>query len=56
MRLEYEGLASSEAVKSKTSRFYEDPTGFALDRYAYYVCSKCKRAYFGGEANCDQVE
>ena len=25
-------------------------SGFAMDRYAYYVCFKCKKAYFGGEA------
>ena len=28
-------------------------TGFAMDRYAYYVCFKCGKAYFGGEARCD---
>ena len=27
--------------------------GFAMDRYAYYVCFKCGKAYFGGEARCD---
>ena len=25
-------------------------SGFAMDRYAYYVCFKCQKAYFGGEA------
>ena len=29
------------------------PAGFAMDRYAYYVCFKCGKAYFGGEARCD---
>ena len=29
------------------------PVGFAMDRYAYYVCFKCGKAYFGGEARCD---
>ena len=29
------------------------PIGFAMDRYAYYVCFKCGKAYFGGEARCD---
>ena len=27
--------------------------GFAMERYAYYVCFKCGKAYFGGEARCD---
>uniref|UniRef100_H3A1N3 RCR-type E3 ubiquitin transferase n=1 Tax=Latimeria chalumnae TaxID=7897 RepID=H3A1N3_LATCH len=38
MRLEYEGL-------HKSVRFYNDPAGFAMNRYAYYVCYKCKKKY-----------
>ena len=53
MRLEYEGLSKSEAVTAKGARFHNDPIGFALERYAYYVCFKCGKAYFGGEAQCD---
>lgn len=25
-----------------------------MNRYAYYVCFKCQKAYYGGEARCDQ--
>ncbi|XP_047671328.1 E3 ubiquitin-protein ligase MYCBP2 isoform X18 [Tachysurus fulvidraco] len=53
MRLEYEGLHKSEAITMSGARFYNDPAGFAMNRYAYYVCYKCKKAYFGGEARCD---
>jgi E3 ubiquitin-protein ligase MYCBP2 len=53
MRLEYEGLSKCEAVTTKGARFYNDLTGFAIDRYAYYVCFKCGKAYYGGEAQCD---
>lgn len=53
MRLEYEGLSKSEAVMAKGARFHNDPSGFALERYAYYVCFKCGKAYYGGEAVCD---
>jgi E3 ubiquitin-protein ligase MYCBP2 len=53
MRLEYEGLSKCEAVSTKGARFYNDPAGFALERYAYYVCFKCKKAYYGGEVQCD---
>ncbi|XP_066542914.1 E3 ubiquitin-protein ligase MYCBP2 isoform X1 [Hoplias malabaricus] len=53
MRLEYEGLHKSEAITTPGARFYNDPAGFAMNRYAYYVCYKCKKAYFGGEARCD---
>ncbi|XP_025027421.1 E3 ubiquitin-protein ligase MYCBP2 isoform X2 [Python bivittatus] len=53
MRLEYEGLHKSEAITTPGVRFHNDPAGFAMNRYAYYVCYKCKKAYFGGEARCD---
>lgn len=53
MRLEYEGLHKAEAITTIGARFYSDPAGFAMDRYAYYVCYKCKKAYYGGEARCD---
>ncbi|XP_033112056.1 E3 ubiquitin-protein ligase MYCBP2-like [Anneissia japonica] len=54
MRLEYEGLNKCEAITMPGARFYQDPAGFAINRYAYYVCFKCKKAYYGGEARCDQ--
>lgn len=43
MRLEYEGLHKSEAITMPGARFYNDPAGFAMNRYAYYVCYKCKK-------------
>ncbi|XP_055684525.1 E3 ubiquitin-protein ligase highwire isoform X1 [Lutzomyia longipalpis] len=45
MRLEYEGIESLSAER--------DLTTYAMDRYAYYVCYKCQKAYYGGEARCD---
>lgn len=46
MRLEYEGLHKSEAITMSGARFYNDPAGFAMNRYAYYVCYKCKKVSF----------
>jgi len=46
MRLEYEGLSRSEAAAA-------DPAAYAMSRYAYYVCSRCGKAYYGGEAQCE---
>lgn len=43
MRLEYEGLHKSEAITTPGVRFYNDPAGYAMNRYAYYVCYKCKK-------------
>lgn len=53
MRLEYEGLAKSEAIMAEDARFYNDPSGFALEHYSYYLCFKCGKVYYGGEAVCD---
>ena len=43
MRLEYEGLHQTEAISVPGSRFYLDAEGFAMERYAYYVCFKCNK-------------
>ncbi|CAH1132864.1 unnamed protein product [Ceutorhynchus assimilis] len=53
MRLEYEGLHTVEAVSTPGARFYNDPASYSMERYAYYVCYKCSKAYYGGEARCD---
>lgn len=54
MRLEYEGLLQAEAITTVGARFHGNPSGFALDRYAYYVCYKCSKAYYGGEVRCEE--
>ncbi|XP_043522651.1 E3 ubiquitin-protein ligase highwire-like [Frieseomelitta varia] len=51
MRLEYEGLHKAEATFG--GRYQQDPAAYAMERYAYYVCYKCQKAYYGGEARCD---
>ncbi|XP_039231733.1 E3 ubiquitin-protein ligase highwire isoform X2 [Drosophila yakuba] len=47
MRIKYEGV-----VKDTNSKDV-NMTQLAMDRYAYYVCFKCQKAYYGGEARCD---
>lgn len=42
-RLEYEGLSECESITTTGGRFYKDPTGFALSKYAYYMCCKCNK-------------
>ncbi|XP_076446720.1 E3 ubiquitin-protein ligase MYCBP2-like isoform X7 [Babylonia areolata] len=54
MRLEYEGLHKADAITRPGGRFFEDPASFAMERYAYYVCYKCNKAYYGGEARCEE--
>ncbi|CAH0402064.1 unnamed protein product [Chilo suppressalis] len=50
MRLEYEGVSVPGAPRGRPGL---DPATYAMDRYAYYVCHKCERAYFGGLARCE---
>ncbi|KAL0852363.1 hypothetical protein ABMA28_000563 [Loxostege sticticalis] len=50
MRLEYEGAAVPGAARGRPVL---DPATYAMERYAYYVCHKCERAYFGGLARCE---
>ena len=44
---------SFPSQNTETHHPYSSCSGFAMDRYAYYVCFKCGKAYFGGEARCD---
>lgn len=46
MRLEYEGLYKSDEITMQDSRFYKDPEGFAMERYAYYLCFKCNKVLY----------
>ncbi|XP_065845558.1 E3 ubiquitin-protein ligase MYCBP2-like isoform X3 [Oscarella lobularis] len=52
MRLEYDNMHKCEAITTPRLEFYKQPAAFAMKRYAYYVCFKCKKAYYGGEARC----
>jgi E3 ubiquitin-protein ligase MYCBP2 len=55
LRLEYENLTKCEAITSSTSKYYQKPAEYAMNRYAYYVCYKCGKAYYGGEAVCAEA-
>ena len=52
MRLKYEKLDQHTDIVNPMGRFYNDPAGFALNKYAYYMCYKCSNPYYGGEAAC----
>uniref|UniRef100_A0A915DDX7 RCR-type E3 ubiquitin transferase n=1 Tax=Ditylenchus dipsaci TaxID=166011 RepID=A0A915DDX7_9BILA len=54
LRLEYDGLLSNAALTTANSTFYNDPLGYAMERYMYVLCSKCHKAYFGGESRCQE--
>lgn len=55
-RLEYEGLKECESITTVGGKFYKDPTGFALNKYAYYMCYKCNKVYTKTMMFCRQYK
>lgn len=53
MRLEYEGASKPDSATGSEREGF-DSARYAMERYAYYVCHKCGKAYYGGEARCEQ--
>lgn len=47
LRLEYENLTNCEAITTPASKYYKKPADYAINRYAYYVCYKCKKVCLG---------
>ena len=45
--------SSSSAAVAAVASSSSELASFAMDRYAYYVCHKCHKAYYGGEARCE---
>ena len=52
VRLQYEKLDSHADITAPSGAHYNDPVGFALHRFAYYLCFKCNLPYYGGEYHC----
>merc|ERR1719242_1240693 len=52
MRLKYEKLQNHVDIVNEHGPFYQNPSGFAMKKYAYYQCFKCGDPYYGGEAVC----
>ncbi|KAL4230092.1 hypothetical protein ACF0H5_010477 [Mactra antiquata] len=53
LRLKYEGLEKDPEVTTSGGKFYNNPVEFAMNRYMYYCCYKCKKAYFGGTSRTE---
>ena len=56
-RCEYDGLRLSEAARAGPGG-EQQLAALAMDRYAYYVCSKCGKvggAGYGGPSGCSGV-
>lgn len=54
-RLRAEGEDKSPEIHRPGGKFFKNPTGFAMEKYAYYLCSKCSKPYFAGAGRCEAV-
>jgi hypothetical protein len=52
-RLEYMGLKNCKELTDEDSQFFNNPSKYALFRFSYFPCFKCKEPYFGGERACE---
>lgn len=51
-RLKAEGLMNAPELK-KGGKFAGKPEAFAMHRYSFFECYKCKEPYFAGAARCN---
>lgn len=52
-RFKYMKLDDAEEIKDKSSVYYNNPEKYAMARFCYYQCYKCKQPYFGGMKECN---
>jgi E3 ubiquitin-protein ligase MYCBP2 len=55
-RLKIEGNDKDAALCEPSGRYYKKPVDYAMDKFAYYPCFKCKQPYFGGQRQCDAAQ
>lgn len=53
-RLKIDGMLNDDRLTNPGSAYFNNPEMYALHSFAYYICHKCKQAYFGGRRNCEQ--
>jgi len=54
-RLKAEGLENDKRLLDKKDKYFKNPALYAMDRFAYYPCAKCKKPYFGGMRQCEEA-
>jgi len=52
-RLQHLKLEGAKEIVEPGEIFYNNPVGYAMKRFCYYLCFKCKKPYFGGERACN---
>ena len=53
-RLTFEGN-QNDAPLAKGGKYEGRPADYAMDLYAYYMCSHCHQPYFGGRRQCEEA-
>ncbi|XP_052769359.1 uncharacterized protein LOC128209377 isoform X1 [Mya arenaria] len=48
-RLEKDGLTKSKEITSPGGQYFNNPAGFATDKFIFYSCYACKKPYYAGE-------
>eukprot|EP00474_Spongospora_subterranea_P000655 CRZ01113.1 hypothetical protein [Spongospora subterranea] len=54
-RLKLDGLTNAVEVSESGQKYYKQPEQYALDRFAFYLCFKCQKPYFGGRRQCGNL-
>jgi len=54
-RLKYEGQEKNAAIVNPSGRFYNDPLGFAMHQFLFFLCWQCKKPYFAGGYQCQEA-
>jgi len=54
-RLKTEGLDHDKRLSEPNGKYFNNPSLYALDIFAYYICYKCKNPYFGGRRACEEA-
>ena len=54
-RLEYEGLMKTPAIAKKGGEVFQNPEGYAMHEYLFYMCFECKLPYFAGNYQCQEA-
>ncbi|KAL4460977.1 hypothetical protein ABPG74_016449 [Tetrahymena malaccensis] len=53
-RLKFEERLKDEKLNDPHSPYYNQPQEYAMAIYAYFMCFKCKKPYFGGLKDCQR--
>eukprot|EP00485_Elphidium_margaritaceum_P006820 CAMPEP_0202698210 /NCGR_PEP_ID=MMETSP1385-20130828/11478_1 /ASSEMBLY_ACC=CAM_ASM_000861 /TAXON_ID=933848 /ORGANISM="Elphidium margaritaceum" /LENGTH=810 /DNA_ID=CAMNT_0049354861 /DNA_START=95 /DNA_END=2527 /DNA_ORIENTATION=+ len=54
-RVKIEGLQHDKKLTDPNSPYHNNLSKYAMDRLAFYPCSKCKKPYFGGMKACEEA-